>query len=119
MVGLYEYQLDYWTPDNTNANFPRIYASAAHNTNANYQTQSGFLQNAAYLDIKSVVLSYDLPKSLISKIKLDEVTLFISGENVLSFNHFPEGIHPDNRTRSDGATYPFMRMLTGGLKISF
>lgn len=118
-VGLYDYQLDYWTPDNPNAQFPRIYASAEHNTNANYQRQTGFLQNAAYLDIKSVVLSYDLPKSLISNIKLDEVTLFISGENVFSFNHYPEGVHPDNSTRTNGATYPFMRMLTGGLNISF
>lgn len=119
MIGLYDYQLDYWTINNPNSFFPRIYASAAYNTEPNYQVQTRYLMNAAYLDIKSVVLSYDLNKSITSKLKMDKISFFLSGENLWSFNHYPEGVHPDNRTRSDGATYPFMRMFTGGLNISF
>lgn len=119
MVNIYDYQTDYWTPDNINAFYPRLYQSAAYNTEANYQVQTKYLQNAAYLDIRSIVLSYDLPKSLISKIELDNVSLFVSGENIWSFKHYPKGLHPDNSVRAEGSSYPFMRMFTGGLTIGF
>jgi TonB-linked SusC/RagA family outer membrane protein len=127
MVSILEHHVDHWTPDNPNAHFARLYENAQYNTNANVMVQSRFLQNAAYLDIKSVVLSYDLPKSLISKINLDKVTVFISGENVWSFKHYPKGVHPHINIRDNvaspgyegGASYPIMRMFTGGLNISF
>ena len=118
-IGLFEHQLDYWTPDNANALYPRIYQSAGYNTGTNTQVNDRLLMDASYLDIKSVVLSYDLPKALISKILLDKVTVFVNGENLWSFNHFPEGVHPDSKIRGEGSTYPVMRMFTGGINITF
>ena len=118
-VNLYDYQLNYWRPDNMNSYYPRIYRSAGYTTGANTSVSDRYLLNAAYLDIKSVVLSYELPKSLISKINLDRVTVFINGENLWSFNHFPDGLHPDNKVRDAGTSYPMMRLFTGGLNITF
>lgn len=118
-IGLYDYQLNYWTPERTDAFYPRIYQSAGYNTTANTQVSTKYLLNAAYLDVKSVVLSYELAKSFVSKLHLDKVTFFVNGENLWSFNHFPKGMHPDNKVRTDGATYPVMRMFTGGLNVAF
>jgi TonB-linked SusC/RagA family outer membrane protein len=122
--GIYSHQLDYWTPENTDAQYARLYNNGQYNTVANGMVNDRYLLDASYLDIKSVTLSYDLPKSLISKIKLEKVTVFVNGENLWSFNHFPEGIHPDNQTRGSignggGATYPIMRLITGGVNITF
>jgi TonB-linked SusC/RagA family outer membrane protein len=118
-VSLFDYQLDYWTPENTQSFYPRIYQSAGYNTGNNTNVSDRYLLDASYLDIKSAVLSYDLPKTLISKIKLEKVTFFINGENLWSFNHYPDGIHPDNANKGQGATYPIMRKITGGLNITF
>jgi len=118
-IGMYDYQLDYWTPERTNAFYPRIYQSAGYNTAANTQVNDRLLMDASYLDIKSVVLSYDLPRPLISKAFLEKVTVFVNGENLWSFNHYPKGIHPDSKVRGEGATYPVMRMFTGGVNITF
>jgi TonB-linked SusC/RagA family outer membrane protein len=118
-VSLFDYQLDYWTPENTQAYYPRIYQSAGYNTGNNTNVSDRYLLDASCLDIKSAVLSYDLPKTLITKIKLERVTFFINGENLWSFNHFPDGIHPDNQDKGQGATYPIMRKFTGGLNITF
>lgn len=118
-IGLFDYQLDYWTPDHSNAFYPRIYQSAGYNTAANIKANDRLLMDASYLDIKSIVLSYDLPKSLLSKIFVENVSVFINGENLWSFNHFPKGVHPDSKARGDGATYPVMRMFTGGINITF
>lgn len=118
-IGLYDYQLDYWTPRRTDGFYPRLYQSAGYNTAANTQVQTKYLLDASYLDIKSIVLSYDLPQALISKARLDRVTFFINGENLWSFNHFPKGLHPDSKMRTEGAIYPVMRMFTAGLNVSF
>jgi TonB-linked SusC/RagA family outer membrane protein len=118
-VSLFDYQLDYWTPERTDAFYPRIYQSAGYNTGNNTNVSDRYLLDASYLDIKSAALSYDLPKRLISKIGLDKVTVFINGENLWSFNHYPDGIHPDNQDKGQGATYPIMRKFNGGLNITF
>ena len=118
-VGLYDYQLDYWTPENTQAHYARIYQKGSYNTAANKMVNDRLLLDASYLDIKSVVLSYQLPKNLVSKAKLENVTVFVSGENLWSFNHCPKGIHPDSQDRGNGATYPVMRMFMGGLNVTF
>lgn len=118
-IGLNDYQLDYWTPRNTDAFYPRLYQSAGYNTAANSQVQTKYLLDASYLDIKSIVLSYDLSRAIISKARLDNVTFFVNGENLWSFNHFPKGLHPDSKTRAEGAIYPVMRMFTAGLNIAF
>jgi len=118
-INLFDYQLDYWRPDNTNAHYPRIYQSAGYNTGANTQANDRLLMDASYLDVKSIVFSYDLPKTFISRLLLDKVTVFVNGENLWSFNHYPKGIHPDSKARGEGSTYPVMRMFTGGLNITF
>lgn len=118
-VSLFDYQLDYWTPENTTAFYPRIYQSAGYSTGNNTSVSDRYLLDASYLDIKSVVLSYELPKKLIAKIGLEKVSVFINGENLWSFNHYPDGIHPDNADKGQGATYPIMRKFTGGLNVTF
>jgi TonB-linked SusC/RagA family outer membrane protein len=116
---LFEYQTDYWTPEHTDAFFARPYNQAKYSTANNLLPQTRYLQNASYIDIKSVVLSYEIPTSLVSKIKLKKANLFINGENLFSFNHYPTGLHPDTRDRVQGSQYPVMRMFTFGATISF
>ncbi|MDR0430574.1 MAG: TonB-dependent receptor [Tannerellaceae bacterium] len=118
-VSLFDYQLDYWTPDHTGAFYPRIYQSAGYNTGNNTSASDRYLLDASYLDIKSVVFSYNLPKMFISRLGLEKLTIFINGENLWSFNHYPDGIHPDNANKGEGATYPIMRKFTGGLNVTF
>ena len=52
--------LDYWTPEHTNAYYPKPYFG---NIKKNQEVQSGYLQNAAYLRVKNVQVGYTLPKS--------------------------------------------------------
>ncbi|MCO5239414.1 MAG: TonB-dependent receptor [Chitinophagaceae bacterium] len=120
-TAVYAHQLDYWTPENpnTDAYFARSYILNGLNTAVNRQVQTRYLQNAAYLDIKSVTFSYNVPKSIIDKLKLDKATVYLNGENIWSFNHLPEGLHPATQSRGGGAIYPVMRKITLGINISF
>ena len=124
--GLYTNLLDYWTPDHTNAFYPRLYPLSGYNQGTNTEVQTKYLFNAAYLDIRSVVLSYSISPSLLKKANISNFSVFVSCENLWSFNHFPKGIHPDSQVRgiasgvsSGGSTYPVMRELTAGFNMSF
>jgi len=125
-LALYEHQLDYWTPESPQAHYPRLYPLSGYNYEPNTQVQSRYLYNGAYLDVRSIVLSYDLPRSIISKWGIERLSVFMNGENLWSFNHMPKGMHPDSKVRgqadgvsSGGTTYPVMRMFTGGINLSF
>lgn len=116
---LYSTQLDYWTAERTNAFFPRLYVDAQGNTPANTLTQTKFLQNGAYLELRNVTLAYSLPNSLISKWGLRKLSVFFSGENLANFNHLPKGMDPERESVSRGFAYPYMRQLSFGLNLNF
>ena len=64
---------------NVNAYYPRPLFN-----NKNHKTQTAYLQNAAYMRLKNLQLGYTLPKSLINKIGLQNVRVYVSGENLLT-----------------------------------
>ena len=120
---VYDTQLNYWTPENTDSYFPRIYEKSVGNTSANRLTQTRFLQDGSYLSIRNVTLSYNFPVAWINKIGIGGLSVFFSGENLFTFDHLPKGIDPERTVTSDlgqrGFTYPYMQQYSFGLNLSF
>lgn len=116
---VYSSQLDYWTPDNQNAYFPRNYSLGGVNYGINRTTQTKYLLNGAYLRVKNITLGYTLPQTLLSRIGIDRLRIYVAGENVLDFNDWPEGINTELQNKSQGATYPYMRSFSAGLNLTF
>ncbi len=106
--------LDYWTLENPNAKNPRITSAPTVN---NSQTSSFWINNASYLRLKSAVLSYVIPREVLSKIKLQNIRIFVSGQNLLTWtkivNYDPEIIDPQ------GYNYPLQKVISVGTNIIF
>jgi TonB-linked SusC/RagA family outer membrane protein len=113
-VGLYEgdanINLDAW--------YPRPYENVAEQTkNLNYPN-TRYLANAAYLRMQNIQLGYTLPGSIVSKLKLAQLRVYFSGENLLTFTDLPLGMDPVAPT--DGRlTYGADRMFSFGLTITY
>ena len=103
-------QLDYWTPENTDAYYPRQRFGGG----GNFQTQTKYLQNGAYARMKNISLGYSLPRTLISKIKLQNVRVYVTGQNLFEVTKFFKSLDPE--TYSQGA-YPLNRAISGGIQI--
>lgn len=111
----------YWSPVNTGGIYPN--AEVLGQINPNYYQQRSFVR------LQDVTLSYDLPKSIVSKIGLDGVNIFFNGKNLLTFTDWhgwdpePNNSYTENNiTRVSGCGYsnrPVMRSFTGGINISF
>lgn len=111
-----DYNLDYWTPENRNARFPRMFIGGAQNT----LRSSHWVMNGAYLRLKNVQVGYNLPAKLISKAKLTNARVYFAGQDLWEINNMwlknafdPET--PDNASWQ----YPFFRTISFGLNLTF
>ena len=109
---LFKHTMDFWTPENTDAYYPRPIADWAWNR----QVQTKYLQNAAYTRLKNMTVGYSLPKSIVSKISLSKVRFFISAENLFTITSLPKGIDPEI---GGSHTYPFAKELSFGIDVKF
>lgn len=110
-----ERHLDRWTPENHDASYPRITMA----DQINYQLSSYWLEDASYVRLKNLTLGYNLPKALLSKINLDRVKVFVTGENLFTISGM-DGIDPESAPQSSrGALYSNVRKFSLGLKVGF
>ncbi len=77
----FKHALDAWREDNRDAYFPR---SSYDNANGNRKTQTRYLQNAAYLRLKTLSIGYSLPKQLLAKAKIERVRVYVTAENLFT-----------------------------------
>ena len=117
---IFDHQLDYWTPENTNAFYPRLYERAAGNTSANRKTQTKYMLNGSYFRLKNISVSYTLPARWYRDWGVSKVNVFFSAENLWTVYNTPEGIDPeiDPADNSGGWGYPNMKQYSLGINIS-
>jgi hypothetical protein len=118
-ANLFKHQLDSWTPDNPNAEYPILVPEA--NSADNFVTSDKWVRNGAYMRIKNVVLGYNLPKAWLNKIKLDNARIYASGQNLYTLSNFFKGYDPEVNYGGSlgGEFYPIMQTVTLGVDIKF
>ena len=90
------------------------------------EDNSRFISDGSYLRLKNVVLSYNLPSSLISKARLRSARIYAQGQNLLTFTRY-FGADPEVSTfgdvntsqGTDFLTFPQAKMVSVGINIGF
>jgi TonB-linked SusC/RagA family outer membrane protein len=126
---LYAHQLDYWTPDNPNARYPRNYVGNTATKLAdfpksgnNYYPQTKYLLNLAYCRLKNVAIGYTLPKNILSRYKIQKVRVFVNGQNLAEIADVGLPLDPEityGESSFLGRTFPFQRSYSFGLQLTF
>lgn len=107
--------LDYWTPENTGALYPRVLPQPSQNTT---QVSDWWMRKINYLRMKSVELGYTLPKHLTTAARMQSVRVFASGQNLLTWAKDMKDFDPE-ASASNGNYYPQQKVLTVGLNVNF
>lgn len=108
------YLTETWSEDNRNA-----YFAAPHDAvydKKNYQPQSRYLQNAAYMRLKNLTINYQLPRSLINKTGIGAARIYFSGMNLWEYTKIHKPLDPEVSTLSQ--TYYFQRVFTLGINLT-
>lgn len=111
----YEYFNDHWTPATPNGRYPRAtQAPYANNT----QAADFWFVNTSFVRLKTANLGYTIPKSAISRLKIQNLRVYVSGQNVLTFSKMdfmdPEVGYTDRET-----AYPNQKVYVFGLNVTF
>ena len=113
---------DRFTQSNPNGALPRY--NQWHNNN--FRVSDRFVEDGSYLRIQNVTFGYNLPQTLISKAKIANARVFVTGQNLYTFTKYT-GYDPELGAFNSSATffnidngnYPNPRTFTFGANITF
>lgn len=105
-----------YTLENTTAELPRIRPTGTGGSDSDF-----YYYDVQWFRLKSVELGYTLPKDLLSKVGVDALRLYVSGDNLfMVFNNLKKyGAGDPEFLSGNGGTYPNMRRLNFGLNLTF
>lgn len=124
----FEEHKDYYRPENTDSvfgpNTDAYFPRPVMGSTKNQQTQSRYIRSGAYLRLKNIQLGYTLPKKVLDKMKIQYLRIYVSAENVLTFDSLPEAFDPETLYSAygsafNGKTYPLSSTVSLGLNITF
>ena len=124
-----------WTPENTNAYFPRTMSRAASSatTRTLGVAQTRYLQNVAYVRMKNIQIGYNLPSNWTKRIGAQSMRVYFSGENLFTYSPMyrvvkntidvENAVRSDRETNSgnsgDGYNYPMLKSYSFGVNLGF
>lgn len=99
--------------EDPNAKYPRL--SYGGNSN-NYQSSTYWMRNGSYLRLKNLEVGYTIPKSIVNKIRLNNIRIYFMGTNLVTFSSFK--LWDPELGSSNGQVYPLSKAYTLGLTIN-
>lgn len=85
----------------------------------NEQTQTRYLQNAAYIRLKNLQVGYSLPDALIHKLHIQKLRVFFSADNLWTGTKLRKQFDPETIGSNNGNGYPLSTTLSCGLNLTF
>jgi len=117
--------LDRWTPTHTDTDVPKKTAARSE------RVSTRWIFDGSYLRVKNIMLGYNMPKSVLDKLSISKLRLYVSAQNILTFTNYrgfdPEvnyggggsGAQSNQNQGLDYASYPNSKSYTVGLNIAF
>ncbi|MNY41997.1 hypothetical protein D3C86_1768530 [compost metagenome] len=106
------YDGKYWTPERTDAKFPRL----SSNPTVNKLSSDFWFQNGAYTRVKYIQLGYSLNKSLVKKMGLSAIRVYINAQNPFTISHTNL---TDPESRGNQNTYGITKLYSMGARVNF
>lgn len=112
--------LERWNPalseseNLANANYPLLHygSTGDHNQRQN----SFFLKNGAFVRLKNVELSYNLPAAWVQKAGMSSARIYVNGNNLITWDHLDGLVDPESNGSS---RYPLLKTFNVGFNVVF
>lgn len=103
---------DYWTEDNQDAEWPRLFVS----NDFNYRPSDKWLQDASYLRLKNVTIGYTIPGI---KKYINSVRVYVTGNDLWEHTNLLKVYDPESSNGVGRNYYPFFRTWAFGVNVTF
>ena len=122
-----------WSEEHPNTYLPRYRGYVAGWNRELDVEQTRYLQSVAYIRLKNIQIGYSLPQSLVSKAKIKNARIYLSGENLWCWSplyrktkdidvasiYGSDRDFNSNGTSGDGYNYPLLKSISLGLSVTF
>lgn len=119
----FEEHMDYFRNDPDHLlgeNLDAYYPRPVDGTDKNHQTQTRYLQNAAYIRLKNLSVGYTLPSHIMSRIGISKFRVFLSGENLWTGTQLSSIFDPEQLGGGTGSIgYPLSKTISAGVNVNF
>jgi TonB-linked SusC/RagA family outer membrane protein len=116
---------DSWRPGKTDAILPQLTSS----DQVSILPSTYYLESGSYFRLKNIQLTYNLPKTLMSKMGLGSARIYVQGQNLFTVTNY-SGMDPEINLRNyssgndrqigvDGGAYPVAKQYLVGVNLSF
>lgn len=110
---------DRWTVDNPTSNMPRARAIGSN------EYSSLYVEDGSFLKLKNISLGYNLPQSVLKRIKISNARIYVSADNIATLTNY-SGADPEVSTRNsvltpgfDWSAYPRAFTASLGVNVTF
>ena len=114
----FESELDFWTPDNTDARYP--IPDTGYGLSNNQQESTFWELNCRYVRLKNLQLSYDFKYKLLKNVPwISNLTLSLVGQNLVTISKANDYFLDPEQGSTDNYGYPIMRTYSLVLNFGF
>ncbi|MDY7395008.1 TonB-dependent receptor [Aureibaculum sp. 2210JD6-5] len=110
---------NFWTPSNTNADFPRL---GFANQGRNYQSSTYWVNKGDFAKLRNMQIGYTLPHNTLTSLGINKFRIYVSGENLFYISKLkdidPEFAH-GNGFAWNNNNYPTNRQFLLGFNVTF
>lgn len=107
---------DFWSYENTDGFLPRPYIDGGHGNRGGLNgTLDRYLQNAAYVRLKQLTLTYTLQRPWMKKAKIDNIQVYATGQNMFTITSLSKLYDPEKLSLMD---YPNTKSYSVGINIT-
>jgi TonB-dependent starch-binding outer membrane protein SusC len=107
-----------WTPENPDAKYPRLFLPT-RGSGINALNSTFWLQDVSYLRLKNLRLSYNIPTTLLNRVNISNLMVYINGQNLLTFSPYKIADPEQDVLMQRAGNYPSARIITLGTNINF
>ena len=108
--------LNRWTPENPDTQVQRAFQAGRQSVPPSSTRNAYYIEDASFIRLKNVVLAYNFPTEMVSRVGLSSARLSFSGQNLATLTDFTIA---DPEAGSQQEAYPLVRTFTIGLNIGF
>lgn len=109
-----------------NGDVAKVQRITTSSSNDNNRISNRFVEDASYLRLKNISIGYTLPKTLLRRLAIDNMRLYVNVQNLFTITNY-KGYDPEIGSLNynvllrgiDDARYPSQRIYTLGLNFNF
>ena len=118
---LLEFYENRWTPSNPNPKYPK-----PNYFDQQYKVSDAMVFDASFFKVKQIQFGYNVPRSLLNKVKIASLRAYVSLDDWFTFTKYP-GLDPETNNMAtninslglDYGNYPISKKVVLGVNISF